>query len=226
MRHFASPATLKSHIKFFGGLANNDLHTPCRRRRRSYTVPTAQTLVEFGKSQTLWIFFREPPADLGGLRIGQAQPALVLLFHDLDHVRDIGLSFRRPGQHSIENFFHLIFGHYGIIVSSSFSVSPPVRGFPASWSEERRSAMRLAMAGQLQCAATRLEPLRPPALFSCEVWVRFDKSGPIPDWDSALDDSQPHIEQGPQPLRVHRELQAISEARPDTEDNLWLCCFD
>lgn len=62
-----------------------------------------------------WIPFREPAAHFCGLLIRQPQIAFVLFFHKLDDVDYVGLPFRRPCQHPIENFFDLVSGHELII---------------------------------------------------------------------------------------------------------------
>jgi hypothetical protein len=45
------------------------------------------------------------------LVVRQAQRAAILLFHKLDHMRDIRLPLRRPSKHAIEYLFHLSSGH-------------------------------------------------------------------------------------------------------------------
>jgi hypothetical protein len=45
-----------------------------------------------------WIPFRHPASNLRGLVLGKPQITFVLLFHNLDDMRYIGLPFCRPGQ--------------------------------------------------------------------------------------------------------------------------------
>jgi adenosyl cobinamide kinase/adenosyl cobinamide phosphate guanylyltransferase len=61
------------------------------------------------------IFLIPASAHFGKLLFSQAQLALVLLFHQFDRMRNIRLPMRRPAQHAIKDFFHLLFCHGAII---------------------------------------------------------------------------------------------------------------
>lgn len=75
-----------------------------------------------------------PAPDLGCLLSAQAQRAAVLRFHEFQNVRDVRLPLRRPSQHPVEDFLHLLFGH------DANMASPPACGTPQS---PRDSATRL-----------------------------------------------------------------------------------
>jgi hypothetical protein len=55
-----------------------------------------------GEGDIFWIWVRPAAAYLGYLLIGQAQGTLILRFHQLHNLRDIGLSLGRPRQDAIQ----------------------------------------------------------------------------------------------------------------------------
>jgi hypothetical protein len=64
-----------------------------------------------GQRDIIWITFAASATDLRKLVIGELDVAPILLFHQLDRMRNVGLPLRRPSQHPIEYFFHLFFCH-------------------------------------------------------------------------------------------------------------------
>jgi hypothetical protein len=81
-------------------------------------VATAKALIELGKRDCFRAFFGEPTSHFRGLLIGEPEIAPILLFHNLYDVCHIRLPFGRPSQHPIENLFHLVSSHKGIIPNS------------------------------------------------------------------------------------------------------------
>ena len=57
------------------------------------------------------VWSRQPASHLFGLFVRKAQVAVVVRFHFLHHVRDIGLAFERPRQHAIKDFLNLVSCH-------------------------------------------------------------------------------------------------------------------
>ena len=51
-------------------------------------------------------------SDFSGLLVSKPQRAVVLRFHQLDHMREDRLPFGRLGQHAVEDFFQFGFGHW------------------------------------------------------------------------------------------------------------------
>jgi len=74
----------------------------------------------------------QAPANFRSLFIGKPQTALILLFHQLDHVHHIGLAFRRPSQHAIEHFLDLIFCHATILAYRQDRKDPLPAGHSAN----------------------------------------------------------------------------------------------
>ena len=89
-----------------------------------------EALVELGKRNCFRILLCPPAAHLGKLFIGEPQRAVVLLFHQLHYVRQIGLPLRRPTQHAIKNHFHLVSchaRHYSTRLNSRIAGKAPRR---------------------------------------------------------------------------------------------------
>jgi len=78
----------------------HDLHA----RRRAKRPRTSS-------SERFRIWISEPPIDLRHLLVREPQVSVIVFFHEFHDVRKLGLPFRRPSQHSIENFFNLISCH-------------------------------------------------------------------------------------------------------------------
>src|SRR5205085_5988467 len=76
------------------------------------------------------ILLRTTTAYLRELLIAEAQWAVVLLFHELDHSHGIGLPLRRPSQHAIEDLLHLFFRHAPIVNTIFLGCYPSVRHYP------------------------------------------------------------------------------------------------
>ena len=70
-----------------------------------------KALPYFLKREKFRIWPGEPALDLRHLLICQLARACVLLFHQLDYAGDISLPLRRPYQHPIEDFLHLVSRH-------------------------------------------------------------------------------------------------------------------
>jgi hypothetical protein len=74
-------------------------------------APTRKVLAHFLRGEKFRIGISEASFDFRHLLIGEPKWAFILLFHKLDDVRDIGLPFRRPSQHTIKDRFDLVSGH-------------------------------------------------------------------------------------------------------------------
>ena len=70
-----------------------------------------KALPYFLKREKFRIWLGKPTLHLRHLLMCQLVRACVLLFHQLDHAGDISLPLRRPCQHPIEDFLHLVSRH-------------------------------------------------------------------------------------------------------------------
>jgi hypothetical protein len=76
---------------------------------------TAESFIELSEGERFWVFFCAAAPQLGKLLVGEAVPAPVLGFDAHQDLSRILLPFRRPRQHSIQNFFDLFSRHDGPI---------------------------------------------------------------------------------------------------------------
>src|SRR5712671_197092 len=74
-------------------------------------------------SDVFRIFLRTAAPHFGKLLFGKPERTVVLLFHELDHVGNVGLPFGRPSEYAIDNFLHLIFSHLNAPNDSGFRSS-------------------------------------------------------------------------------------------------------
>lgn len=139
-----------------------------RRSRSSLAAGSNETRMLRGRTKTLENLFGgnrlrtgvgKPPSYLRGLLVAQPQRAVILFFHQLNHMRDIGLPLRRASQHAIEDFFQLGFGH-------ARKIAHPARvSRPVEVEEEDGAGSRTAPVRLRSRYAGHASPL-------CVAWLR------------------------------------------------------
>jgi len=65
----------------------------------------------FGRRDIIWTMLSAAATGLRKLLLRELEVAPILRLHQFDRMRNVGLPVRRPGQHPIEDFFHLFFCH-------------------------------------------------------------------------------------------------------------------
>jgi hypothetical protein len=78
-------------------------------------VRGAKSIEDFFCWDPSFTWIRKPAPNLCGLLLGQTQLAPILLFHNFNHMRYVGLTRGWPRQNAIEDCLYLFSCHGGMI---------------------------------------------------------------------------------------------------------------